>query len=84
MNTQINVKSALAGLGAGILISLLVAAASSSVGTVGRYQLQCAAQNGNGSECFIIDTVNGKVWKASVAPNVRSDPGFFEAKEAEK
>jgi hypothetical protein len=84
MNTKIDNKSALVGLGAGVLVALVVAAASSSGSSVGRYQITATGQNGNGSECFIIDTTSGKVWKASVNPNTKTDDGFFQPKTDEK
>lgn len=84
MNTKIHIKSVLVGLGAGMLVALVVAAAPSSGSSVGRYQLSCTGQNGNGSECFIIDTVTGKAWKASIPPNVGTDPDFFQPKNGAK
>ena len=84
MNTKIDIKSALVGLGAGVLVALVVAAASSSGGSVGRYQIAGTGQNGNGSECFVIDTTSGKVWKASIPPNCANDAGFFQPKNDEK
>jgi hypothetical protein len=84
MNIKIDIKSALVGLGAGVLVALVVGAASSSGGSVGRYQITGTAQNGNGSECFIIDTTSGKVWKATILPNYRTDADFFQPKNDEK
>jgi hypothetical protein len=84
MNTKIDIKSALVGLGAGVLVALLVAAASSPGSSVGRYQMTSTGQNGNGSECFVIDTTSGKVWKASLPPNCGTDAGFFQPKNDQK
>jgi hypothetical protein len=67
-----------------VLVALVVAAASSSGSSVGRYQIAATGQNGNGSECFILDTTSGRVWKAYVHPNIKSDDGFFEPKTDEK
>ena len=89
MNTKIDIKSALVGLGAGVLVALVVAAASSSGVSLGRYQITSNGQNGpgsegNGSECFVLDTVSGKVWEASIPPNCSTTKGFFEQKNDEK
>ena len=84
MNARIDIKSSMLGLGAGVLVALVVAAVSSSGDSLGRYQLVATGQSGGGSECFIIDTMNGKVWRASVAPNCRTDADFFQRKNGEK
>jgi len=83
MNTKIDIKSALVGLGAGVLVALVVAAASSG-SSAGRYQITSTGQNGNGSECFVIDTVSGKVWAASIPPNCQSASDFFQPKTSDK
>ncbi len=84
MKTKIDIKSAMLGLGAGVIVTLTVAAASSSGTPVGRYQIVGTAQQGGGSECFIIDTAYGKVWKGCVGPNCGTDMDFFQVKSAEK
>jgi len=84
MNTKTDIKSAFLGLGAGLLVAFGVAATSSPGGSAGRYQLVATGQHGGGSECFIMDTVSGRVWKASVAPNCGTDDGFFQPKNGEK
>ena len=84
MNTKVDIKSALVGLGAGVVVALVVAAAPSTGSSVGRYQITGTGQNGNGSECFVIDTASGKVWKAFIPPNCGTDAGFFQPKNDEK
>ena len=84
MNTKTDIKSALVGLGAGVIVALVVAAASSSGRPVGRYQITSNEVASYGSECFVIDTVSGKVWKASVQPNGGSDGDLFQEKNSEK
>jgi len=84
MNTKIDIKSALIGLGAGVLVALVVAAASSSGSSVGRYQITSNEVNSYGSECFIIDTTTGKVWKALIQAPGKTDDGFFQPKNDEK
>ena len=56
MNIKIDLKSALAGLVAGVIITFSVGAASSS-GPLGRYQI--AGTPGHG---MVLDTVTGQVW----------------------
>ncbi len=56
MKTEIDLKSALIGLLAGI-IGMLAIGASSSSPAVGRYQV-----GGTASQGFVIDTVTGQVW----------------------
>ncbi len=78
MNIRIDIKSALFGLGVGILIALGVAAASSP-GTVGRYQLASTGNHG-----LVIDTATGRVWSAYFASNEgKTDEDFFKAKTGE-
>ncbi len=79
MNTTIDIKSALLGLGAGVLITLGVAAASSP-GTVGRYQVA-----GTGNHGLVVDTATGRVWSAYFPSNEgKTDPDFFQPKIGEK
>ena len=56
MKTQIDIKSALIGLLAGIA-AMLATGASSSSPTVGRFQV-----GGTASQGFVVDTVTGQVW----------------------
>ena len=56
MKIQIDVKSALIGLLAGIA-AMLAMAASSSNHTVGRYQV-----GGTASQALVVDTMTGQVW----------------------
>ena len=75
MNTKLDIKSTLIGLGLGILVTLGVAAASSP-GSVGRYQI-----SGTGNHGLIIDTATGQVWSAFLASNEgKTDADFFTAK----
>ncbi len=79
MNTKIDIKSALVGLGVGVLITLGVAAASSS-GSVGRYQIA-----GTGNHGLIVDTTTGQVWSGYFLSNGgKTDPDFFQPKIGEK
>jgi hypothetical protein len=55
MNTKIDIKSALIGLGIGVLVTVGIAAGSAS-GTVGRYQIAGTASHG-----LVIDTATGQV-----------------------
>jgi hypothetical protein len=75
MKTKIDTKSAVIGLGVGVLVALGVAAASSS-GPVGRYQIAGTSNHG-----LILDTVTGRVWTAYFPPNQGTTDGdFFTAK----
>ena len=56
MKTEIDIKSALIGLLAGIA-TMLAMGASSPTPTVGRYQV-----GGTASQALVIDTVTGQVW----------------------
>ena len=79
MNTKIDIKSALFGLGAGVLVTLGIAAASSP-GTIGRYQIA-----GTGNHGLVIDTVTGQVWSGFFASfGGKTDGDFFQPKIAEK
>ena len=79
MNTKIDIKSALVGLAIGVLITLGVAA-TSSPGSVGRYQIA-----GTGNHGLIIDTATGQVWRAYFPSNGgNTDTDFFTAKTGEK
>ena len=79
MNTKIDIKSALFGLGVGFLVTLGIAAASSP-GTVGRYQIA-----GTGNYGLIIDTATGQVWRGYFPSNGgNTDGDFFPPKIGEK
>ena len=79
MNTKIDIKSAVIGLSVGVLITLGVAAASSS-SPVGRYQIAGTGNNG-----LIIDTVTGQVWKGYFASSQGvTDGDFFAPKNGDK
>ena len=56
MKTQLELKSAVIGLLAGIVGTLAIGA-SSSTPTVGRYQVA-----GTASQGLVVDTVTGQVW----------------------
>ena len=79
MNNKIDIKSAVIGLGIGILAMLGIAATSSS-GSSGRYQII-----GIGNHGVIIDTDTGQTWQSSLPDNViRTDVGFSQAKNRDK
>ncbi len=75
MNIKMDIKSALAGLGAGLLIAFTIAASTSSGSPVGRYQVVMSGENSGGTQALIIDTVNGQVWKGCLPPNCGTDGG---------
>ena len=82
MNTKIDIKSAVIGLVVGVLLTVGVAATTSSGSSVGRYQIVSNANNGGqgGSHSLIIDTLTGKVWLGYVPSTGRSDDDFFQPK----
>jgi hypothetical protein len=82
MNTKIDIKSAVIGLAVGVLVTLGVAATTSSGNSVGRYQIVSNVNNGGqgGSFSLVIDTLTGKVWSAYSAPGGRTDDDFFQPK----
>jgi hypothetical protein len=74
MNIKID-RSTLVAFLAGILVTIAVGAASSSV-QVGRYQVA-----GTGQQGLVIDTVTGQVWQHYFAPNQGgSDADFSKPK----
>ena len=79
MKSKIDIKSALLGLGFGVLATLAIAASSSS-SAVGRYQIAGTANHG-----LVLDTVTGQVWSAFFLPNEgKTDPDYFKPKVDEK
>jgi hypothetical protein len=85
MNTTIDIKSAVIGLAMGVLVTLGVAAATSSGSSVGRYQVvSTSSSSGFGIHSLIIDTLTGKVWSAYLPWGGKSDDGFFQPKNGEK
>lgn len=79
MNKQIDLKSALIGLGLGVLVTLGIGAVSSPT-SVGRYQV-----TGTGNHGLIIDTATGKVWRGYFPSNEgRTDGDFFTPKIGER
>ena len=75
MKTQLDIKSALIGLGIGILDMLGIAAASPP-GPVGRYQVA-----GTGNHGLIIDTATGRVWHGFFpSSSGNTDPDFYTPK----
>lgn len=76
MNTKFDSKSALLGLGLGVLATLALGAGSSS-NQVGRYQI-----NGTANQGMVIDTATGQVW-AKYFPYAEgvSDADFFKPKK---
>jgi hypothetical protein len=75
MKTQIDIKSALVGLGLGVLITLGIAAASSP-GTVGRFQIA-----GTGNHGLVLDTATGQVWTGFFSSSGgKTDGDFYQPK----
>ena len=73
MNTKLDLKSGLIGLGIGVLAMLAIGAAEPQH-PMGRFQV------GGGSGTFIIvDTTTGQAWGANNAIH-GAQPGFWEAK----
>jgi hypothetical protein len=79
MNTKIDIKSAIIGLGVGVLVTLGIAAASSP-SAVGRYQIAGTSNHG-----LIIDTATGQVWRGYfLSHEGGTDADFFKPKFGEK
>jgi hypothetical protein len=73
MSNTIDMRSALLGLGLGVLVTLGVAATSSST-PVGRYQVAGTSNHG-----LIIDTATGRVWSGYFSSlQGKTDGDFFE------
>ncbi len=83
MSTKIDIKSAVVGMAVGALVTLGVAAATSSGSPIGRYQIVSNANNGGpgGSYSLVIDTMTGKVWSAYSLSTGKTDDDFFQAKD---
>ena len=78
MNTKIDIKSALLGLGVGVLVTIGIAAASSP-GPVGRFQIA-----GTGNQGLVVDTATGRVWSAYFpSGGGQMDGDFFQPKIGE-
>ena len=79
MNTKIDIKSALIGLGVGVLVTLGIAAASSP-GSVGRYQVA-----GTGNHGLVLDIATGQVWSGYFSSTEgKTDADFFKSKIGER
>ena len=75
MNTKIDIKSAILGLGIGVLVTLGIAA-SSAPNTIGRYQIA-----GTGDHGLVVDTVTGQVWSGYfTSSGGKTDANFFQPK----
>ena len=75
MNTKIDIKSAILGLGIGVLVTLGIAA-SSAPNTLGRYQIA-----GTGNHGLLVDTVTGQVWAGYFdSSGGKTDANFFQPK----
>ncbi len=86
MNTKIDIKSAVIGLAAGVLVTIGVAATTQPLIHVGRYQIVSNANNGGqgGSHSLILDTMTGKVWLGFVPSGGKTDDDFFQPKCSDK
>jgi hypothetical protein len=79
MKIEIDSKSTLIGLGAGVLGTLLVGAASSTP-TPGRYETA-----GAGNHAVIVDTMTGEAWSAYMSSTEgKTDADFYKKKPAER
>jgi len=79
MKTKIDIKSAVLGLGIGVIVMLGIAAASSRDAN-GRYQIA-----GVGNHGLIIDTATGQVWSGYFLSNEgKTDADFFQPKIGDK
>lgn len=79
MKTKIDIKSALFGLGLGVLVTLGIAAVSAP-GTVGRYQI-----GGTGNHGLVLDTATGQVWSMFLSSSGgRTDGDFYQSKLGDK
>lgn len=71
MKIQIDLKSALCGLLAGIVVMLCVGAGTSA-NPIGRYQIAGAAAP-NGSFFVVVDTQTGQAWGSDSVSNFHDD-----------
>ena len=71
MTIQIELKSAVCGLLAGVAIMLCIGAGTSSNPT-GKFQIM-GASDGNGALFTVLDTQTGEVWGTDSAKNWSSD-----------
>ena len=71
MKKQIDIKSALIGILAGIAAMLALGASSSSP-ALGRYQVA-----GTASQGFVVDTATGQVWTMYTPPGSDSSDNDF-------
>ena len=77
MKTNLDIKSALIGLGLGVLIMVGVGASS---GSAGRYQIAGTAHHG-----LVLDTVTGQVWSTFLSSSGgRADRDFYDPKIGQK
>ncbi len=80
MKTKIDLKSALFGLAAGVLLTFTLAAASPQPSGIGRYQV-----GGTGNHGLVVDTVTGQVWSGYFQSNGgKTDHDFFLPKAGDK
>jgi len=76
---KIDFRSALLGLGAGV-VGVLVVGAASPTGPVGRYQI-----TGTTSHALVVDTVTGEVWHGFYPPDRgATSPDFMKPKNSPK
>ncbi len=80
MKRTIDLKSALLGLGLGVIATLAIGAVSPSSHVVGRFQI-----GGTGNQGLVIDTMTGQVWSYYFSSAGGSaSANFFEPKVVEK
>ena len=77
MKTQIDLKSALCGLGLGLLVMLALGAGTAS-NQIGRFQVAT-----EGTVALLVDTETGQVWTKSwkTVDDFKSDSDFNEPKQ---
>lgn len=62
MKITIDLRSALAGLAAGVVVTLTLGATNAAPGGVGRYQVSTGD-----SMAFVVDTQTGQIWTARMS-----------------
>jgi len=72
MKTQFDLKSALAGVLAGVIVTLTIGAAGKANGPTGRFQIA-----GTHSHALVIDTATGQVWKGFFPTGSGNTDGDF-------